>query len=89
VHLVADDDWDEALLCFENAPELGAALGTIPRASRDSTRALAVTAAVNRETDAFLTLAVAAKPDGPACAFLARESGSAPRLVIIARREEQ
>lgn len=83
VFLVSQDGWDEATITFDSAPELGPSLGTIPEASRDATCSFGVTAVVNQETDSVLTLAVGAPKNGQPSKFLSRESGAAPRLVII------
>ena len=94
VHLVAEDHWDEHRLVFDPAadselarpPALGPPLGTLPDVSRDGTRSLDVTSAVNGHPDDTLTLALvlAGPPAKPAARsrVVAREGGSAPRLVI-------
>jgi hypothetical protein len=84
LYLVDDDGWDEAAITFATAPELGRSLGAVPNASRDSTRSIDVTAAVNEHGDDVLTLAL-----GPRLTFrgpsrvVSREGGQAPRLVLI------
>ena len=84
VFAVSARAWEESTLTYPDAPALASSLGLIPKTSRDGTRSLDVTAAVNACDAATLTLALAA-PRGVAAAspVLSRESGEAPRLVLI------
>jgi hypothetical protein len=87
VFAVADDRWEEASLTSANAPELGESLGTLPRVSRDGTRALDVTAAVNAHGDTTLTLALAMhtapERENQSSRLVSREGGAPPRLVLV------
>ncbi len=84
VHTVHDSNWDELTLTWDNRPDLGPALGIIPRATRDGTRSLDVTAAVNADPDGVITFALTTTANGePASLVTSREGGAAPRLIMI------
>ena len=86
VFVVDDTTWGEGTITFANAPPLGASAGVIPRASRDGTRSLDVTEVVNADPDGLISLALAAAPGaGQASTVRSRESGAAPRLVLMRR----
>jgi hypothetical protein len=86
VFFVDDTSWGEATITYANAPPLGTSLGVMPRASRDGTRSLDVTAVVNADPDRILTFAVTAPPFAAQGSLLvSREGGEAPRLVLMRR----
>ena len=82
--LQAKGAWSERELTAADAPELGLVLGTMPRATRDGSRALDLTAAVNGADGDALSLALRLAQRHPGTAsVLARETGDGPRLVLI------
>ena len=86
VFVVDDVTWDESTITYASAPSLGSSLGVIPRSSRDGTRSLDVTDAINTAPGTRISFALAAAlVDGSASLVDSRESGRAPRLVLMPR----
>jgi hypothetical protein len=84
VRIVPDSNWNEHTIPWNNRPLLGNSLGVIPRATRDGTRSIDVTAAVNADPDGVITFALTTTAAGePASLVTSREGGAAPRLVMM------
>ena len=80
----ADGPWDELELCAANAPPLGPVLGSLPPSSRDGTRSLDLTEAINALEQPSLSLAIVSrKRDLGLAAVLSRESPHPPRLILV------
>jgi hypothetical protein len=84
VYIVPDSNWGELTITWNNRPALGDPIGVFPRATRDGTRSLDVTAEVNADPDGVITFAVTPTVNlGPASLLTSREGGAAPRLVML------
>jgi hypothetical protein len=87
LHLVADGSWSEAALTWNSAPPLAVPeIATVPSLSRGGAWSAAVTAAVEAARlagDPAVGFALVPAGGGAAAAaFLAREAGEPPRLVL-------